>query len=83
MMTLPNSMLDVLRPMLAVDAATPVPDRVTVLFVNVCRSVLPLSDGMVSVVESEPVVDGAKWMVIEQVPLAAMVCPLQVSAVLV
>ena len=51
--------------------------------VNVCRSVLPLSDGMVSVVESEPVVAGAKRTVIEQVPLAATVCPLQVSAVLV
>ena len=71
-------MLDALKPMLAVDAVTPVPDRV-----SVCASVLPLFDGIVSVVESEPVVDGAKRTVMEQVPLAAMVWPLQVSAVLV
>ena len=75
-------MLDGLTLALAVGAATPEPVRVTVLFVEVCRSVLPLSDGMVMVVERVPVALGAKRTVIEQVPLAAMVWPLQVSVCL-
>ena len=81
--TLPNSMLEALKERLAVDAATPVPLRVTVLLVDVCRSVLPESDGIVRVVESAPVVLGAKRTVMEHVPLAATVCPLHVSAVAV
>jgi hypothetical protein len=71
--TLPNSMLEGLTPTLAVGAATPDPVKVTVLLMLVCWSVLPVSDGMVSVVESVPVVVGVKRTVMEQVPLAAMV----------
>ena len=72
-------MLDVLSPMLAVGAATPIPERVTVLLVDDCGSALPLSDGMVKVVEKGPMDCGAKRTKMEHWPLAAMVCPLQLS----
>jgi len=76
-------MLDVLSPMLAVGAATPVPDKVTVLLVDDCGFVLPLSEGIVSVVEKEPLSSGAKRTKMEQWSPAAMVCPLHVSVCLV
>ena len=79
--TLPNSIVELPRERLAVEAATPVPLRVTVLLVDVCKSVLPESDGIVRVVESAPVVDGEKRTVIEHVPLTATVCPVHVSEV--